>query len=33
MVERFREKLPTEELKNWLDRMPKEMEQEAERDA
>jgi len=33
MVERFREKLPTEELKTWLGRMPKEMEQEAERDA
>ena len=33
MVDRFREKLPTEELKNWLHRMPKEMEQEAERAA
>ena len=33
MVERFREKLTTDELKNWFDRMPKEMEQEAERDA
>jgi hypothetical protein len=32
MVERVREKLPTEELKNWLDSMRKEMEQEAERD-
>jgi hypothetical protein len=33
MVERFRAKLTTEELKNWRDRVPKETEQEAERDA
>ena len=32
-LERFREKLTTEKLKNWLHRMPKEMEQEAERAA
>ena len=32
MVE-LREKLTTEKLKTWLDRMLKEMEQEAERDA
>ena len=33
MMERFREKLTTEKLKNWLDRVLKEVEQEAERDA
>jgi len=31
MVERFREKLSTEKLKDRLDRMLKEMEKEAER--
>jgi ATP-dependent Lhr-like helicase len=31
MVERFREKLTTEKLKDRLDRMLKEMEREAER--
>jgi len=33
MVERFREKLTTEKHTNWLGRMLKKMEQEAERDA
>jgi hypothetical protein len=33
MMERFREKLTTEKLKNWLDRVLKEVEQGAERDA